>query len=238
MIITLLSAITILLFSEPTEQDEHAILRVKKTVDFELSGNGNSSNWDKTDWENIPQRSDHANIYVSRAKVLYSETEIYFLFYCEDSLLTSTFTEDNLKLWEEDVVEVFLWTDEKNPIYFEYQISPLNYQLTILVPNIDGNFLGWLPWQYEGDRRTRHKTSVIGGKKESGSRVEAWMAEFFIPYKLLDPLGNVPPESGTKWRANMYRIDHDQKSARRTFSWQLTEKTFHEYNKFGTFFFE
>ncbi len=238
-LIVILTFLTILTScSTPVNEIESGVLLIKKTGDFEVTGNGSSASWDKTDWVTIPQRSAHSDIYDTRAKVLYSQSGIYFLFYCEDSVLTATMTEDNLRLWEEDVVEVFLWTDENYPLYFEYQISPLNYQLTILIPNIEGNFFGWLPWQYEGDRKTRHETSVIGGEKESGSSVEAWMAEFFIPYKLLEPLSQVPPVSGMKWRANMYRIDHDQESARRVFSWQKTERTFHEYNKFGTFLFE
>jgi hypothetical protein len=78
---------------------------------------------------------------------------------------------------------------------------------------------------------------VSGGKKESGAEVSGWTAEFFIPYKLFNPLPNVPPTSGTKWRANMYRIDYDQKNAA-TFSWQKTNINFHDYNNFGTFEFE
>ena len=144
---------------------------------------------------------------------------------------------DNLNLYEEDVVEVFLWTSEDFPVYFEYEISPLNYELPLMVPNYKGKFFGWLPRMYEGDRRTRHATNVIGGKRESGAEVSGWMAEFFIPYKLLNPLPNVPPTKGTTWRANMYRIDYDQKNAA-TFSWQKTNVNFHDYNSFGTFKFE
>ena len=56
----------------------------------------------------------------------------------------------------------------------------------------------------------------------SGGSVSGWMAEFFIPYKLLVPLNNVPPVSGTKWRANMYRIDYD--NGTKYFAWQKIEK--------------
>jgi len=133
-------------------------------------------------------------------------------------------------------VEVFLWTEESFPVYFEYELSPMNYELTIMVPNYKGKFLGWLPWHYEGDKRTQHETSVSGGSKESGSTVKGWKAEFFIPYKLLAPLPEVPPVSGTKWRANMYRIDYDKGTAH--YAWQKTNKSFHEYDKFGTFIFE
>jgi hypothetical protein len=143
---------------------------------------------------------------------------------------------DNLNLWEEDVVEVFLWTSEDFPVYFEYELSPLNYELPIMVPNYNGTFLGWLPWHYDGDRKTRHATGITGGEKKSGSTVSGWVAEFFIPYKLLAPLNQVPPASGTRWRANMYRIDYDSGAAH--FAWQKTNRSFHEYNKFGTFIFE
>ncbi len=119
-----------------------------------------------------------------------------------------------------------LWTGEDFPVYFEYEISPLNYELPIMVPNNKGHFFGWLPWHYEGERKTRHATSVSD---------KGWMAEFFIPFKLLSPLPQVPPKPGTEWRANMYRIDYDQ--GQTLFSWQKTTRTFHEYNQFGTFIF-
>ena len=143
---------------------------------------------------------------------------------------------DNLNLYEEDVVEVFLWPDENFPVYFEYELSPYNYELTIIVPNNKGNFLGWLPWHYEGERKTRHATSIVRESKESRSPVKGWIAEIFIPYKLLTPLLQKPPVPGEKWRANLYRIDYDNGIL--PYSWQKTERTFHEYEKFGTFIFE
>ena len=182
------------------------------------------------------QQGQTSSSYQTEVKVLYSGTGIYFLFNCEDKKITATMKADNLNLWEEDVVEVFLWTDESFPVYFEYELSPLNYELPIMVPNYKATFLGWLPWHYEGDRKTRHATSAAGGEKKSGGAVSGWMAEFFIPFKLLAPLNKVPPVSGTKWRANMYRIDYDNGAAH--FAWQKIDRSFHEYNKFGTFIFE
>ena len=209
---------------------------ITRCEDFEVTGDGSAEPWSKTAWINIPQRIQKTDTYLTRAKVLYSETGIYFLFDCEDKILNASMEEDNMDLWNEDVVEVFLWTEEDFPVYFEYEISPLNYELPIMVPNYKGDFFGWLPWHYEGDKKTRHATSTRGGPKEQNASIKSWMAEFFIPYKLLSPLPQVPPEPGTKWRANMYRIDYDQ--GQTLFSWQKTSNTFHEYNKFGTFIFE
>jgi hypothetical protein len=209
---------------------------IKRCQDFTVTGAGSSVAWNATDWiKLVPQGSGYID-YETKVKVLYSGTGIYFLFSCGDEKLTTTMKADNLNLWEEDVVEVFLWTSEDFPVYFEYEISPMDYELPIIVPNYKGKFLGWLPWNYTGEKRVIHATNAIGGEKQSGGKVTGWVAEFFIPYKLLNPLPQVPPVSGTKWRANIYRIDYDKGSSH--YAWQKTNRSFHEYNSFGTFVFE
>ncbi len=220
----------------PAYLSAQGTLTIKKCQDFQITGDGSSEIWNNAAWTDLSSQGSNPSSYKTKAKVLYSPTGIYFLVNCEDKKLTTTMMADNLHLWQEDVVEVFLWTAEDFPVYFEYEISPMNFELPIIVPNYKGKFLGWLPWDYTGDKMTRHATSVTGGEKKSGATVSAWITEFFIPYKLLAPLPQVPPVSGTKWRANMYRIDHDNGSS--SFSWQKTAGTFHDYKSFGTFVFE
>lgn len=222
------------LYMQPFKQEA---LLIKKTADFEIDGKGSASHWNQAPWVSIPSRHESSTPKETRAKILYSDKGLYFLFECEDKKLTATLTEDFADLYKEDVVEVFLWTDENYPIYFEYEISPLNYELPIIVPNFGGDFFGWRPWHYEGEKRTRHATSVTGGKKESGATISTWTAEFFIPFALLKPLQNVPPQKGTTWRANMYRIDYDSGEFK-SWQWQPVNKSFHEYEKYGTFIFE
>jgi hypothetical protein len=153
-----------------------------------------------------------------------------------DRKLTATMSEDFMDLWNEDVFEVFLWTDERYAVYFEYEISPLNRELPILVPNFGGQFFGWRPWHYDGPRLTRKATSIVGGPKEAHASIEGWRAEFFIPYTLLTPLQNVPPKPGTVWRANFYRMDHDA-GKRTQWEWASVGPSFHEYQKFGDLVF-
>ena len=215
---------------------ETGSMTVKKCKDFKVTGDGTAENWRIPDWINVTMQGTGPATYPTKVKVLYSETGIYFLFSCEDKKLTSTLQGDFLDLYNEDVVEVFLWPDESFPVYFEYEVSPMNYELPIIIPNYNGKFFGWKPWHYEGEWLTQHATSVTGGQKVSGGTVTGWMAEFFIPFKLLVPLNNVPPVSGTKWKTNMYRIDYDQGMT--PFSWQDTGSSFHVFDKFGTFEFE
>lgn len=211
-------------------------LAVKHTHDFELSGKGDNQAWEPASW-NIMPASDKEDVRKTQFKVLYSDAGIYFLFHNEDKILTATKTADFEKLWLEDVAEVFLWPDTTETIYFEYEISPLNYELPLIIPNLKGKFLGWIPWEYVGDRKVKHLTYVEGGERKSGSTIKAWYAEFFIPYALLDPLPNVPPQKGTTWRANMYRVDHDKPKTVR-WHWKKPETNFHQFTKFGTLIFE
>ena len=120
------------------------------------------------------------------------------------------------------------------PVYFEYELSPLNFELPLLIVNNKGNIMGWKPWQYEGERKIIHAVE-INEKKSTDNRF-TWTAEFFIPYALLQPMGNTPPTKGTRWRANFYRIDYDRNPVYS--SWQLTRNSYHDPEKFGTLEFE
>lgn len=214
------------------QSSDTTVLSVMKTKDFTITGDGSAENWSKVQWLPLPQRNNDGAYYQTQLKLLYSDSGIYCLYYCQDKKITATLKEDFLDLYNEDVAEAFFWTDERVPVYFEYEVSPLNYELPILVPNNKGNFLGWRPWHYEGNRKTKHAVHI----NRNGDSVLAWTAEFFIPYTLLKPMTNVPPQKGTRWRANFYRIDYDKNTS--YWSWQLTRTNFHDYERFGTLVFE
>jgi hypothetical protein len=197
----------------PRQTDETTIPRseykVVRTTDFTVTGDGSNINWDKAGWMNLTQRRP-AEIDPARAtnvKVMYSETGIYCLFNCLDKKITADMEADFMDIWTQDVVEVFFWPDESIPFYFEYEISPLDYELPIMISNHDGELLRWQPFHYDENRRTNHATAILGGNKKSNEAITCWKAEFFIPYLLLSPLRNVPPKPGDRWRANFYRMD-------------------------------
>lgn len=211
---------------------DSTILIVKKTKDFTINGNGNAAAWNKAEYLELPKRRNGAMDYQTKMKILYSETGIYCLYECEDKIITSTIKADFEDIFNEDVVEAFFWPEESSVIYFEYELSPYNYELPILVPNYNGKFLGWRPWHYEGNKKTKHAATI----NKEGDKVVSWTAEFFIPYKLMEPLQNMPPKKGMKWRANFYRIDYDKGTT--YWSWQPTRKNFHDYESFGTLIFD
>ncbi|MGE3779768.1 MAG: carbohydrate-binding family 9-like protein, partial [Pirellulaceae bacterium] len=188
-------------------------------------------------WGVLRSRSPDVSDYEARFKVLYSDRGLYVLMDGTDRRLSAKLDKDFENLWTEDVFEFFIWPDERDPLYFEYEISPLGYELPIIIPNMDGRFLGWRPWHYEGDRRIQKATSVRGGDKTSGAAIAGWTAEFFIPYELLKPLRNVPPRAGATWRANFYRMDYDGPQAA-SWDWARVGSSFHEFTRFGTLQFQ
>jgi cellulose/xylan binding protein with CBM9 domain len=215
---------------------ERPRVSVKPTQDFEVTGTGDHAAWRQAEWVALRRRQPDGHPYDTRFKVLYSTTGLYVLMDGTDRKLTAAMNEDFVDLWNEDVYEVFLWTDERFPMYFEYEISPLNHELPILVPNFGEQSFGWRPWHYERDRVTRKATGIIGGPKQPQASIQGWRAEFFIPYALLRPLQNVPPKAGTQWRANFYRMDYDE-GKRTQWEWAHIDKSFHDFQKFGDLVF-
>ena len=240
-----------LLFAQKTPVAQDNNLIVKHSEDFTITGDGSAPEWNKAEWHAIIQRDPEILRnqnwsmteeqlaqkdfqYATNFKILYSSKGIYCLYRCEDSAITATIKEDYGALYNEDVVELFLRPDTTLPAYFEYELSPLNYELPIMILNNKGNAMGWKPWHYDGRRKTIHAIH-IDKSKTSGNRF-TWTAEFFIPYALLAPTVTSPPTKGTQWRANFYRIDYDRSPVYS--SWQLTRQNFHDFERFGIIEFE
>jgi hypothetical protein len=228
---------TLLASSLQADDPPRPILHVKPTADFPIDGTGTAEAWKNVEWTPLQKRPGGTHDYATQVKLLYSPTGLYVLFDGTDRTLSAKLTEDFANLWTEDVFEVFLWPDERHPVYFEYEISPLGYELPILVPNLDGKLLGWRPWNYEGGRKVRKAVQIVGGPAQSGAAIQSWRAEVCIPYDLLRPLQNVPPKPGAQWRANFYRMDYDGGKST-AWDWSRVGPSFHEHQKYGTLVFD
>ena len=231
-------------FAEPADEaikPPTKELVIKKTEDFEVDGTGSNAAWQKTEWQPLTIITKNVLPYETKMKVLYSPKGIYTLADCQDAKLNATKTNFLDNLFTEDVVEMFIWTDEKHPVYFEYEISPLNVELPILLLNNDNKgAAAWAPWHYEGDRVVRKATSVRGGDKKPRAEIKGWTAEYFIPFRLLGGLTNNPPQPGSAWRVNVYRIDYDLGPKGATqWAWNTDiGGNFHNFRRFGKMTFE
>ena len=82
---------------------------VRKTEDFDVSGDGSNAAWSRTAWTSLRRRQEDGHPYEARFKLLYSESGVYVLMDGTDTMLTTTGRKDFEHLWEEDVYEAFLW---------------------------------------------------------------------------------------------------------------------------------
>jgi predicted TIM-barrel fold metal-dependent hydrolase len=215
---------------------ERKSYRVKSTQDFELNGKGDAKAWESAEWQSLVGCGGAKHEKTARFKVLWSAKGLYVLMQGSDTKVTATMQADYGTLWTEDCFEVFVKPDPEAPLYFEYEISPLGYELPIMITNIDGKTMGWQPWLYGGGRKIRKAIAIEEGKQEPGAAIQGWSAEIFIPFELLKPLKNVPPEKGTTWTANFYRMDYDD--GEKGWNWSPTTGSFHQFQKFGTLVFE
>ncbi len=233
----LLTIIILLLLNKIIAQKSHDPLLVRQCNDFEVTGKGNNAEWGKTEWNLLTKLDTSGQKYESKFKILYSSTGIYVLFNGKDNKITTRFDQDFENLYEGDVFEVFFHTNTKLPLYFEYEINQLNKELVLIIPHLKGSIYGWIPWHYENERRMKKMVDIVGGKMEKNGIISSWRAELFFPYKLFNPLENVPPESGTVWNANFYRLDYDSGNMAK-WSWAPIKNSFHEFEKFWPIKFE
>ncbi|MBX2925050.1 MAG: carbohydrate-binding family 9-like protein [Chitinophagaceae bacterium] len=219
-----------LLFSQSTSP-----LPVKKCIDFEVNGKGDNKEWEKTGWVSLT-RIDEGSKYQSRFKIMYSAKGIYVLLYGDDEKITSPYQNDFETLFRADVFEVFFHSNPASALYFEYEISPLNKELVLLISNKKEGMSNWRPWHYEGQNKTR-KAVFTEGAMQNNAPVQYWIAEVFFPYALLNLFDHTPPKSGTVWNANFCRLDYDSGKMVK-WSWSPIQKSFHEFERYRPILFE
>lgn len=142
----------------------------------------------------------------------WTDKDLYLLFQCPYTVLNLFLPADNRKkrvgLWDRDVVEMFLgddWTNIRH--YREFEIAPTGDWIDLAIdldhPNEDHSWRsGW-----------ETKARIDEGRK-------IWYAAARIP---LRAISNQPVQDGTKWRANLYRIDGLGADPQRHFlCWQPT----------------
>jgi len=115
---------------------------------------------------------------------------------------------DRDKLWDRDVVEVFLGDDWKNIRHYrEYEIAPTGERVDLAI-NLDGGGEG-RAWNSGWETRARIDDAA-----------KVWYAAAKIPLESVSAAAVGP---GTKWRINLYRIDGDGPDPQRRFlCWQPT----------------
>jgi hypothetical protein len=145
-------------------------------------------------------------------KAFWTDTDLYLLFVCPYRTLNVFLPPQNDKerdkLWDKDVVEMFLGDDWENIRHYrEYEIAPT---------------ADWVDLAIDLDHRGQGEAWQSGWKLTAriDEKAKTWYAACQIPLK---SVSEKEVKQGTKWRANLYRIDGGGSDPQRRFMcWQPT----------------
>ena len=162
----------------------------------------------------------------TRVAAVWTETYVYFAFWCRYERLNLFENDDAAKerweLWNKDVAEVFLNPQPEHLWhYYEFEVAPNNQwiDLEITGKGIEAHDARW-------NSGFEHATHV-------DLRDHIWTVEMRIP---LSAMKVSQPKVGMEWRANFYRatgLGSDEK--RKFLAWSVISegRTFHAPNYFA-----
>ena len=164
----------------------------------------------------------------TEVKALCSGNYLYFLFSCNDDYVKASMTGYNDKLYEEDVVEVFIDDNSDLKTYVEIEVNPLNAVLHYFINNnLKDEIYGF-------SRIEQRVVSAVKIDKVNNT----WCTEIAVPLSEFITARHNPPLAGDKWLVNFYRIDRGPQGEDEYSSWGNTGKiNFHMPEKFGEFIF-
>ncbi len=171
----------------------------------------------------------------AQAKLLWDDQNLYVGFEFVDNDVWGTLEKHDDKLWTQEAAEVFLDPDGDGKTYVELQVSPRNVTFDSWLPAYRQNDNAW-------DSGMETAVFVSGTLNQREDRDSGWSAELRIPLAAvkgrLESVRGVPPQVGTEWRANFFRMDQANGKPQTASSWSPPlVGDFHALDKFGTLVF-
>jgi hypothetical protein len=172
--------------------------------------------------------SGNAPQQLTAAKLLWNQEYLYVAFKCHDDFVYASYQGFNDRLYEEEVVEVFIDDNRDLKTYLEFEVNPLNAVLHYsLHHNLRGQFLKFARVD------NRLITAVV---QEPADQI--WNVEIAIPFAEFVTARNIPPQPGDTWLLNLYRIDRPRNGEAEYSAWSPTKKiNFHLPECFGELIF-
>lgn len=203
----------------------------KLNEDFKVDGNINKAQWNGIEELLLGDRkSGETPKQGTKAKIAWTDNFLYVSYHCEDDYIFATMTGYNDKIYEEEVVEIFIDDDSDLKTYIEIEVNPLNALLHYCVHNcLKGRILTFA-------RTEKTIETAVYRDDEKGF----WDVEIAIPFNEFYTAPNIPPKPGDKWLMNLYRIDKHKGGGGEYTSWSPIgdSKSFHTPKCFGELVFE
>lgn len=156
----------------------------------------------------------------TEARMSWDEQYFYFLFAVEDPDVWSIYSQRDMQLWQEEVVEIFIDPDGDSQNYAEVEVNPLNAIFDLLLSK---------PWSRNGQGFAEWNPGLATAVQVSGTVNDpadvdqGWSAEIALPWSalgkdILDVSGakSLPPRPGDEWRLNLYRFERVRQNGAET----------------------
>jgi hypothetical protein len=132
----------------------------------------------------------------TEAAAAWDDTHLYVAFACTDREPWARHAHRDDRLWDEEVVEVFLDPDGDGREYAEVEVSPTNVVVDLLIaaPRAGGP--------------QARRWDMAGLQTAVARHASGWIVEMAIPWASLSAAGvTAPPRAGDRWRVGLYRIE-------------------------------
>lgn len=145
-------------------------------------------------------------LYPTRAKMLWDDDYLYVGFACQDPDIWAIYEKEDDRLWEEEVVEVFIDPDGDGRNYLELEVNPLNAVVDLKIHSLQPEWKAEIDWDIVG---LQTAVQVQGTVNDSLSQDLGWTVEIAIPWSAMAGQidGGQRPNPGDTWRLNLYRIE-------------------------------
>jgi hypothetical protein len=167
----------------------------------------------------------------TEARILYDDNFLYISFRSMDENIWASMRRRDEHLWDEEVVEVFLQADPRQPSYIELEVNPLGTMLDIYLLDIRK------PLRYESWNSERLQWAVqVDGTVDGRGGDREWTCEIALPMEDIVTAPRLPPAIGDRWRLNLYRVE--KLPAEFGLAWSPTLRgDFHVPGRFGEIVF-
>lgn len=166
---------------------------------------------DEAFWRSAQQLTWGPVRYQTAFRALWSADGLYIRFDATDPDPWHTLAGRDDRVWEEEVVELFVAPERAGRRYLEIELSPGNVATDLYVSLAEQRFD--LAWNVAGLESRVHPW------RDSQGRTQGWIAIAFLPWTGVRlpatvPVSAQPPRPGDRWRFNVFRIERPGGKAR------------------------
>lgn len=149
--------------------------------------------------------------YETTFRALWSDNGLFIRFDATDPDPWHTLRERDARIWEEEVVELFLAPERAGRRYLEIELSPGNVVTDLYVSLPEQRFD--LAWNLQG------LENQVYPRLDSVGHTDGWTAIAFLPWRgvrlpATAPVSATPPRPGDRWRFNVFRIERPHGKSR------------------------